>query len=83
MTLVHNRGHILSDVSPTARGFPWTKVELAEIYIMVLETRTEPATAGGVELQDGRMIRDATAGVIRTLMCGSAVNSHVSGPMSI
>ena len=59
VTLVHSRDHILPEVSPTLRGLARTKMEQAGIQ-MVLKTRAVLATAEGVELQDGRMIRGAT-----------------------
>ena len=59
VTLVHGRDHILPEVSPTLRGLARTKMEQAGIQ-MVLKTRAVLATAEGVELQDGRMIRGAT-----------------------
>jgi NADH dehydrogenase len=59
VTLVHSRDHILPEVSPTLRGLARTKMEQAGIQ-MVLKTRALQATAEGVELQDGRMIRGGT-----------------------
>ncbi len=59
VTLVHSRDHILPEVSPTLRTFARTKMEQAGIH-MVLNARAVLATAEGVELQGGRMVRGAT-----------------------
>lgn len=59
VTLVHSRDHILPEVSPALREFARVKMEQAGIQ-MVLQARAVLATAEGVELQDGRMIRGAT-----------------------
>lgn len=59
MTLVHSRDQILPEVSPTLRKFAQTKMEQAGIH-MVLNGRAVSATAEGVELHDGRMLRGAT-----------------------
>lgn len=59
VTLIHSRDHILPEVSPTLREFARTKMEQAGIH-MVLNARAVLATAEGIELQDGRMIRGAT-----------------------
>jgi NADH dehydrogenase len=59
VTLVHSRDQLLPEVSPTLREFARTKMEEAGIH-MVLNARAVMATAEGVELHDGRMIRGAT-----------------------
>lgn len=59
VTLVHTRDHILPEVSPSLRDFARTKMEQAGIQ-MILNARAVLATAEGVELHDGRMIRGAT-----------------------
>ncbi|MEX5214563.1 MAG: FAD-dependent oxidoreductase [Nitrospiraceae bacterium] len=59
VTLVHAKDQILPEVSSTLRDFARTKMEQAGIR-MVLRARARLATAEGVELQDGRMIRGAT-----------------------
>jgi NADH dehydrogenase len=59
VTLVHSRDHILPEVSPTLREFARTKMEQAGIRI-VLNARAVSATAEGVELHDGRVLRGAT-----------------------
>ena len=59
VTLVHSREQILPEVSPTLREFARTKMEQAGIH-MVLNARAVTATAEGVELHDGRMLRGAT-----------------------
>ncbi|HWF62209.1 MAG TPA: FAD-dependent oxidoreductase [Nitrospira sp.] len=60
VTLVHGRDQILPEVSPTLREFARTKMEHAGIK-MILNARATMATAEGVELHDGRMLRGATA----------------------
>ena len=57
--LVHSRDQILPEVSPTLREFARTKMEQAGIRI-VLNARAVSATAEGVELHDGRVLRGAT-----------------------
>jgi len=59
VTLIHSRDQILPEVSPTLRGFARIKMEEAGIQ-MILNARAVLATAEGVELDDGRMIRGAT-----------------------
>lgn len=59
VTLVHSRDQILPEVSPTLREFARTKMEEAGIQMM-LNARAVMATAEGVELDDGRMVRGAT-----------------------
>ncbi|MDC8446786.1 MAG: FAD-dependent oxidoreductase [Nitrospira sp.] len=59
VTLVHSRDQILPEVSPTLREFARTKMEQAGIRMM-LNARAVSATAEGVELHDGRMLRGAT-----------------------
>lgn len=59
VTLVHSRNQILPEVSPSLREFARTKMEEAGIH-MVLNARAVSATAEGVELHDGRMLRGAT-----------------------
>ncbi|MDF0676996.1 MAG: FAD-dependent oxidoreductase [Nitrospira sp.] len=59
VTLVHRRDQILPEVSPTLREFARTKMEEAGIH-MVLNGRAISATAEGVELHDGRVLRGAT-----------------------
>ena len=59
VTLVHSRDHILPEVSLTLREFARTKMEQAGIH-MVLNAHATLATAEGVELEDGRMIRGGT-----------------------
>lgn len=59
VTLVHSRDYILPEVGPTLREFARRKMEQAGIR-MVLNARATLATAEGIELQDGRMIRGAT-----------------------
>lgn len=60
VTLVHARDQLLPEVSPTLREFARMKMEQAGIR-MVLNARAVMATADGIELNDGRMIRGATA----------------------
>ncbi|MCS6302877.1 MAG: FAD-dependent oxidoreductase [Nitrospira sp.] len=59
VTLVHSCDQILPEVSPTLREFARTKMEQAGIRMM-LNARAVSATAEGVELHDGRMLRGAT-----------------------
>ncbi len=59
VTLVHSRDQILPEVSPTLREFARTEMEQAGIQ-MLLNTRVVLATAEGVGLADGRMIKGAT-----------------------
>lgn len=59
VTLVHSHDQILPEVSPTLREFARTKMEQAGIK-MILNARATMATAEGVELHDGRMLRGAT-----------------------
>lgn len=59
VTLVHSHDQILPEVSPTLREFARTKMEQAGIH-MILNARVVSATAEGVELHDGRMLRGAT-----------------------
>lgn len=59
VTLVHSRDHILPEVSPALREFAKTKMEQAGIH-MVLNAHAALATAEGVELEGGRMIRGGT-----------------------
>lgn len=59
VTLVHSRNQILPEVSPSLREFARIKMEEAGIH-MVLNARAVSATAEGVELHDGRMLRGAT-----------------------
>lgn len=59
VTLVHSRDQILPEVSPTLREFARTKMKQAGIR-MVLNARAVSATAEGVELHDGRILRGAT-----------------------
>ncbi len=59
VTLVHIRDQILPEVSPTLREFARTKMEQAGIH-MILNARAVSATAEGVELQAGRILRGAT-----------------------
>lgn len=59
VTLVHSRDQILPEVSPTLREFARTKMEEAGIQMM-LNARAVMATAEGVELDDGRIVRGAT-----------------------
>ncbi|BFU92729.1 MAG: nucleotide-disulfide oxidoreductase [Nitrospira sp.] len=59
VTLVHSRDQILPEVSPTLREFARTKMEQAGIK-MILNARATMATAEGVELHDGRMLRGTT-----------------------
>ena len=59
VTLVHSRDQILPEVSPTLREFARTKMEQAGIH-MILNARAVSATAEGVELHDGRVLRGAT-----------------------
>lgn len=56
VTLIHSRDHILPEVSPTLREFALVKMARVGIQ-MVLNARATLATAEGVQLQDGRMIR--------------------------
>ncbi len=60
VTLVHSRDQILPEVSPTLREFARSKMEQAGIH-MILNARAVSATAEGVELHDGRVLRGATA----------------------
>lgn len=59
VTLVHARDQILPEVSPTLLEFARMNMEQAGIR-MVLNARAVLATAEGVELHDGRMLRGAT-----------------------
>ncbi|MBS0181151.1 MAG: FAD-dependent oxidoreductase [Nitrospira sp.] len=59
VTLVHSRDQILPEVSPTLREFARTKMEQAGIKMM-LNARATIATAEGVELHGGQMLRGAT-----------------------
>lgn len=59
VTLVHSRDQILPEVSTTLREFARTKMQEAGIH-MVLNGRAVSATAEGVELHDGRVLRGAT-----------------------
>ena len=59
VTVVHSRDQILPEVSPTLQEFARMKMEQAGIR-MVLNARAVSATAEGVELHDGRMLRGAT-----------------------
>lgn len=59
VTLVHSRAHILPEVSASLQEFAQTKMEQAGIR-MVLNAHAALATAEGVELKDGSMIRGGT-----------------------
>ncbi|MBX3301436.1 MAG: FAD-dependent oxidoreductase [Nitrospira sp.] len=59
VTLAHSRDQILPEVSQTLREFARTKMEQAGIHVL-LGARVVSATAEGVELHDGRMLRGAT-----------------------
>jgi NADH dehydrogenase len=59
VTLVHSRGQILPEVSPSLREFARAQMEKAGIR-MILNHRVELATPDGVGLADGRMIRGGT-----------------------
>lgn len=59
VTVVHSRDQILPEVSPTLREFARKEMEQAGIH-MLLNTRVVLATAEGVGLADGRMIKGAT-----------------------
>lgn len=59
VTLIHSRDQILPEVSPTLREFARAKMEESGIQ-MILNARAVLATAEGVELHDGRMLRGAT-----------------------
>ncbi|MGE3976242.1 MAG: FAD-dependent oxidoreductase [Nitrospira sp.] len=59
VTLVHSRDQILPEVGPTLREFARTKMGQAGIK-MILNARATMATAEGVELHDGRMLRGST-----------------------
>ena len=59
VTLVHSRDQILPEVSPSLREFARTKMEQSGVH-MVLNARAVSATAEGVELHDGRVLRGAT-----------------------
>ncbi|HET6675849.1 MAG TPA: FAD-dependent oxidoreductase [Nitrospiraceae bacterium] len=59
VTLIHSRGQILPEVSPSLREFARARMEQAGIQMM-LDHRVELATPDGVGLADGRMIRGGT-----------------------
>ncbi len=59
VTLVHSRDQVLPEVGPTLREFARAKMEQAGIHMM-LNARAVSATAEGVEMDDGRMLRGAT-----------------------
>ncbi len=59
VTLVHSRDQILPEVSPTLRELARTKMQQAGIHVR-LNARATMATAEGIELHDGHMLRGAT-----------------------
>ncbi|MFO0775159.1 MAG: FAD-dependent oxidoreductase [Nitrospiraceae bacterium] len=59
VTLVHSHDEILPEVSPALRTFAHRHMERAGIRV-VTQARVVSATADGVELNDGRVLRAAT-----------------------
>jgi NADH:ubiquinone reductase (H+-translocating) len=59
VTLVHSGKQILPEVSPTLRDFALKKMKRVGVEVL-LNTRASAATAEGVGLRDGSLIRAAT-----------------------
>lgn len=57
--IIHSRDHLLPEISPTLRHFARIKLEQAGIDVM-LKARVTLATADGVLLSDGRVVKGGT-----------------------